>query len=127
MLTSSEINSLVQRIVVRMQPQKVMIFGSYAKGTATIQSDLDILVIKETELPMANRANEVKPILFQALIPVDVHIYTPEEVEVFGKEPYSFINSILVSGRIVFEKSQLPLSPNPEVEAQNTREIGHLF
>ena len=46
MLTPNEIDNLVQRIVGRIQPQKVMIFGSYAKGTATIKSDLDLLVIK---------------------------------------------------------------------------------
>ena len=104
MLTPNEIDNLVQRIVGRIQPQKVMIFGSYAKRTATIKSDLDLLVIKETELPMANRADELKPMLSHALIPVDVHIYTPEEVEEYGKEQYSFVNSILKSAKTVFEK-----------------------
>ena len=104
MLTDKEINQLVERIVARIQPQKVIIFGSYAKGTATIKSDLDIFVIKETDLPMANRADDLKPMLSNSLIPVDVHIHTPEEVEEYGQEPYSFINSILKSGKTVFEK-----------------------
>lgn len=105
MLTPNEIDNLVRRIVACIQPQKVVIFGSYAKGTATIKSDLDVLVIKETTLPMANRADDLKPMLSQRLIPVDVHIYTPEEVEEYGKEPFSFINSILRSGKTVFEMS----------------------
>jgi predicted nucleotidyltransferase len=104
MLTEKEIEKLIDRIVTRIQPQKVIIFGSYAKGTATIKSDLDILAIKETQLPMLNRADDLKPMLSSFLIPVDVHIYTPEEVEEYGKEPFSFINSILKTGRIVFEK-----------------------
>jgi uncharacterized protein len=102
MLTDKEIEQLIDRIVVRIQPQKVIIFGSYAKGNATIKSDLDIFIIKETELPMANRADDLKPMLSNSLIPVDVHIYTPEEVEEYGQEPYSFINSILKSGKTVF-------------------------
>jgi predicted nucleotidyltransferase len=102
MLTPDEIDNLVRRIVARIQPQKVIIFGSYAKGTATIKSDLDIFIIKETELPMANRTDDLKPMLAHALIPVDIHIYTPEEVEEFGKEQFSFINSILKSGKTVF-------------------------
>jgi uncharacterized protein len=102
MLTVSEIDNIVQRIVTLIQPQEVIIFGSYAKGLATIKSDLDILVIKETELPMANRANELAPILSHALIPVDVHIYTPEEVEEYSQEPFSFVSSILKSGITVF-------------------------
>jgi predicted nucleotidyltransferase len=104
MLTEKEIEKLIDRIAKRIQPEKIIIFGSYAKGAATIKSDLDILVIKETEIPMANRADDLKPVLFNLLIPVDVHVYTPEEVNEYGKEPFSFLNSILKSGKTVFEK-----------------------
>jgi len=105
MYTTDEIDNLVRRIVARIQPQKVIIFGSYAKGTATTKSDLDIFVIKEMDLPMANRADDLNPMLSRLLIPVDVHIYTPQEVEEYGKEQFSFINSVLKSGKTVFEKS----------------------
>ncbi|MBW8876244.1 MAG: nucleotidyltransferase domain-containing protein [Acidobacteria bacterium] len=103
MLTPAEIDILVRRIAARIRPQKMIVFGSYAKGTATIKSDLDLLVIKETDLPMASRADDLKPLLARVLIPVDVHVYTPEEVAEFGKEPLSFIQSILRTGRVVFE------------------------
>ena len=106
MLTSNEIDNVVRRIVAGIQPQKVVIFGSYAKGTATIKSDLDVLVIKETTLPMASRADDLKPMLSQGLIPIDVHVYTPEEVEEYGKEQFSFINNILRSGKTVFENER---------------------
>lgn len=103
MLTKTEIDRLIERIVARIQPQKVIIFGSYAKGTATINSDLDIFVIKKTELPMANRADDLTPILSNSLVPVDVHVYTPEEVEEYGREQFSFVNSVLKSGKTVFD------------------------
>ena len=104
MLTKTEIDAIVERIVARIQPQKVILFGSYAKGTATIRSDLDIFIIKETELPPAYRADALKPLLTNTLIRVDVHIYTPEEVEDYSEEPFSFVNSVLRSGKTVFEK-----------------------
>ena len=104
MLTDKEIEKLIDRIVTRIQPQKVMIFGSYAKGTATLKSDLDIFVIKKTELPMTHRANDLKSMLSNLLIPIDIHIYTPEEVEAYRHEKFSFINSVIESGIIVFEK-----------------------
>lgn len=107
MLTPSEIEKLVQQIVARIQPQKVIIFGSYAKGTATIKSDLDIFVIKDTELPMANRNSDLKHLLYSSLIPIDIHVYTPEEVEEYSKEQFSFVNSVLKSGKTVFEKSEV--------------------
>jgi uncharacterized protein len=103
MLTPDEIERLVRRIVARIRPQKVIVFGSYAKGTATIKSDLDLFVIKNTALPMANRADDLKPILAGALIPIDVFVYTPEEVENYGKERLSFVDCIIRSGKTVFE------------------------
>ena len=102
MLTAIEIDSCVRQIVARIQPQEVIIFGSYAKGTATIKSDLDIFVIKETEVPMANRVDELVPMLSHTLIPIDVHIYTPEEIEAYSQEPFSFVSSILKSCKTVF-------------------------
>ena len=104
MLTEQEIDKFIDRIVAHIQPRKVIIFGSYAKGRATIRSDLDILVIKETELPMKRRGDILRHITASSLIPVDIHIYTPEEVEEYGREQFSFINSILKTGKTVFEK-----------------------
>ena len=103
MLKPIEIDYLVRRIVARMQPQKVIIFGSYAKGTVILKSDLDILIIKETEMPMANRVDDLRPLLSQSLIPVDVHVYTPEEVEEYGKDQFSFVHSILRSRKTIYE------------------------
>jgi uncharacterized protein len=102
MLKPNEIDNLIRRIVERIQPRQVIIFGSYAKGTATIKSDLDLFVIKETHLPMSHRADDLLPLLSGVLIPVDVHVYTPEEVEEYGKEPFSFVSSVLVTGKTVF-------------------------
>lgn len=104
MLTKTEIDAIAERIVARIQPEKVILFGSYAKGTATVRSDLDIFVIKETELPPASRAAVLKPLFANALIRVDIHIYTPEEVKDYGEEPFSFVNSVLRSGKTLFEK-----------------------
>lgn len=104
MYTAAEIDQLVQRIVTRIQPQQVIIFGSYAKGTATIKSDLDILIIKETELPRHRRADELKPIFSQSLMPIDVHVYTAEEIDEYGKEQFSFVSNILQSGKTVFKE-----------------------
>jgi len=124
MLTPNEINNLVRQIVMRIQPQKVIIFGSYAKGTATIKSDLDIFVIKETALPMAKRADDLKPMLSHSLIPIDIHIYTPEEVEEYGKELFSFIHSVLNSGKTVFEKATR--SSSSSFRVVDAREKGRL-
>jgi predicted nucleotidyltransferase len=105
MLTHQEIDELVRRIVARMQPQAVILFGSYAKGTATTASDLDLFVIADTELPFARRADDLKPLFSREWLRVDVHVYTPEEVRELGKEPHSFVKSVLGSGMPLYERA----------------------
>jgi uncharacterized protein len=104
MLQEKEIQQLVQKIVSCMDPDKVIMFGSHAKGKATTKSDLDLLIIKDTHLPMPLRNDDLKPILCKLLVGVDAHVYTPEEVEEYGLEEYSFIHSVLKTGRTMYVK-----------------------
>lgn len=110
MLTEHEITILVTRIAERARPERIVVFGSYAKGTATVGSDLDLLVVKDTHLPMSQRADDLRPIVAMSLIPVDVHVYTPEEVEEYGKEEFSFLRTLLRTGRTLYEKGAEPPS-----------------
>jgi len=103
MLTEDEINKLIEKIVQRIRPDKIIVFGSYAKGTATYKSDLDLFVVKDTQLPMKNRNEEIRPIVSNLLVSVDVHVYTPEEVEEYGSEEYSFVHSILKTGKVLYQ------------------------
>ncbi len=105
MLSNAEIDRLIQRVVESARPEKVIIFGSYAKGTATAASDLDILVVVDSELPMSLRAAHLMPPPSPSWISVDVHVYTPEEVEEYGNEPFSFVHSVLATGRTVYDGS----------------------
>lgn len=102
MLSEREIDELVARIVDRVRPEKVIVFGSYAKGTAHVGSDLDLCVVAETSLPQACRADALRPLLGSYLVPVDVHVLTPEEVREYGKQEHSFVHSVLRSGRVVY-------------------------
>jgi uncharacterized protein len=104
MLTRAEIDKLVERIVERAEPERVIVFGSYAKGRATARSDLDLCVVKETHLPMELRATDLLPLLAHSLVHVDVHVYTPEEMEAYGREEYSFVHTILRSGITVYQR-----------------------
>ena len=104
MLKEEEIKKLVDKIVNRIRPDKVIVFGSYAKGIATNRSDLDLFIIKDTHLPMSKRNEDIRPLLSNLLIGVDVHVYTPEEVEEYGSEEYSFVHSVLKTGKVVYEQ-----------------------
>ena len=55
MVTNEQIQAVTDVIVDHFKPQAVILFGSYATGTATEDSDIDILVIKKTDLPRHRR------------------------------------------------------------------------
>lgn len=104
MLTEKEIAALVNDIVACVDPDEVIVFGSYAKQRATPKSDLDLLVVKDTHLPKPYRHDMVQHLLNAFLVKVDAHVYTPEEVESYREEPASFINTIYRTGRVFYKK-----------------------
>lgn len=104
MLCEQEIQAVVTRIVARADPEQVIVIGSYAKGTATDASDLDLVVVCDTQLPLSRRAADVRPLVGSLLIPVDIHVFTPEEVREYGKEKYSFLHTVVKTGRIVYQR-----------------------
>ena len=116
MLTEKEITQITEKIVGRIQPDMIIVFGSYAKGKATQKSDLDLFIIKETHLPKRQRDVDLKSIVAHLPINVDLHVYTPEEVREYGAEKYSFIHSILRTGKVIYEKGStidLPFRKTP--------------
>ncbi|MBC7684983.1 MAG: nucleotidyltransferase domain-containing protein [Bdellovibrionales bacterium] len=104
MLRPSEIDALVQGIVARTDPETVIVFGSYAKGNATSTSDLDLLLIRQTDEAPARRADAVRPLLASLLVRVDVHVYTLAEIAAYRADPLSFISSVLRTGRIAYQR-----------------------
>jgi predicted nucleotidyltransferase len=79
------------------------VFGSYAKDTATADSDLDLLAIVETTLPAEFRTTTIRPYLPDSLVPLDLVVHTPEEIAEYRRDPYSLVSSALRHGRVAFE------------------------
>lgn len=83
MITQEEINEIIKEIVKNLRPQKVILFGSYANGTATEESDLDLLIIKDSDLPARLQNRQVRKTLAGLRVPVDVIVKTTEEFEMY--------------------------------------------
>lgn len=98
------IDKAVKVIVELYDPDEILLFGSYAKEKATLDSDIDLLIIKETSLPRHNRGWEVVEFLKRYPQKFDLLFYTPLEVLEAKQKPYSFIQSILISGTFVYKK-----------------------
>ncbi|MFC6222831.1 nucleotidyltransferase domain-containing protein [Hymenobacter artigasi] len=83
MITEAQIQAVVQRIVEGYAPDRIILFGSYAYGTPTENSDLDLLIIKrDAEVRRSERAVAIWSLLWGAQLPaMDILIRTPAEME----------------------------------------------
>lgn len=101
-------NRLVRRVVRRLErtyhPTRVILFGSYAYGKPTKDSDIDLLIIKRTRKPFHRRLYEVRRLLFPLLRdqPFDPIVMTPQEVERRLARGDQFIREIVTEGKLVY-------------------------
>jgi len=100
----SQLQTLLQMLIERVQPEKVVLFGSYATGTATAESDIDLLVILESDLRRDRRQEAVSQALRPRRVPVDILAYTPAEVQRCLETPSSFVRHILTTGKVLYDR-----------------------
>ena len=86
------------------QPEKIILFGSYARGDADEYSDLDFVVIKKTDKRFLERLIEVAKLINNDLGNVDVFVYMSEEFERMIEWENPFIERVLKEERILYEK-----------------------
>jgi predicted nucleotidyltransferase len=98
------IEEIVRKIVSAFHPRRVMLFGSLARGEGTAESDADILVEMETDLKPFERRLAVDSIFGLRDRAMDILVYTPEEVERFKDVLGTLLHTILMEGRIVYER-----------------------
>ncbi len=106
-ISPQQIDEIVQVLVRECQPERVILFGSYANGTAREDSDLDLAVVKETKLPEYERGREMQQALFNCparwLVGLDLLVYTPEEIRERENRPLTFVYEILHTGKTLYQ------------------------
>ena len=95
------LNALVQALQ-RYQPQRIILFGSAARGEADADSDLDVLVIKDTPEPFVQRL-ETMARLCPSGVHADILVYTPEELQRMIEDGNPFVLRALKEGRVLYE------------------------
>ncbi|NCO54072.1 MAG: hypothetical protein COS14_13180 [Bacteroidetes bacterium CG02_land_8_20_14_3_00_31_25] len=103
MITGEKISDIVNKIVLFYNPNKIILFGSYAKGYANEDSDLDLIIIKDTDLPKQRRGREIRKYLFGSLVPMDIKVYTQNEFNQDISNPYSFIYEAIKDAKVLYE------------------------
>jgi predicted nucleotidyltransferase len=80
-VTNDDIQSIVDVIVRDYKPNRVILFGSRARGEAYADSDIDLLVVKDDTGPAIQRNRRVRRLMRDSIIPVDIVVKTTEEYE----------------------------------------------
>ncbi len=73
------------RLLLPYEPERIILFGSQARGEADIYSDYDVIVIKRTDRPFLERLRDMVPYLVEFDRPAEVLVYTPEEFAQMGE------------------------------------------
>ena len=98
-----KIQAVADKIVQNFQPEKIILFGSWAWGEPTEDSDVDLFVVKETS-DSRKTAMEIDGSIFPRPFPMDLFVYTSNQLkkELSFEEP--FITKVLGKGRFLYEK-----------------------
>ena len=101
-----EINKINEQIKEKYKPEKIILYGSSARGTITENSDIDLLIIKETDKKRNERFREVRAIVrdLKRRIPFSPLVYTPTEIEQRLNLGDFFIKEILKEGKVLYER-----------------------
>ncbi|NOH01216.1 MAG: nucleotidyltransferase domain-containing protein [Chloroflexi bacterium] len=95
----------IQRLVSELDPEKIILFGSYAYGNPTPDSDVDLLIVMKTRANAIDRYVAVSNILYPREFPVDIIVKTPKEIrdEEKGRGNF-FLREILTKGKVLYER-----------------------
>ena len=105
-LTTEALDEIVARIVRVLNPEKIILFGSYARGEAGPDSDVDLAVIAETDQPRGKRALGIAWPLRHLHLPLEIVVYTPEEWEFHGQVSTALPAIIRRTGQVVYERKR---------------------
>lgn len=94
----------VRRIIENFNPEKIILFGSYAYGQPTADSDIDLMVIMNTEEKPHKRAVSLRKALKGIGIPKDIIVKTPEEFERFKDIVGTIIYPAAHKGKVLYER-----------------------
>jgi predicted nucleotidyltransferase len=104
-VTPKLIRYIVDKIVREVQPEKIILFGSYARGDFNKGSDLDLFIVVDDQRE-SNRAirRKVDEALYGRRFPVDLLVRKKKEIEWNFKAKNPFYNDIFVEGKVLYDK-----------------------
>jgi predicted nucleotidyltransferase len=97
-----QIHDLVRQIVERFRPQKVILFGSYSDGTPDQDSDVDLLVVMDTDEPPLHAAARIAAVI-EHPFPIDVLVFRPSDFKESLERKSAFATAVMTKGTVLYE------------------------
>ena len=104
MISRETIKEITRKIAENFNPEKIILFGSYAWGKPERDSDLDLFVIMESKERPLRRAASMRHALKDDYIPMDILVRTPEEIRYRMNIGDPFIRKILRDGQVIYAR-----------------------
>lgn len=98
------LGAIVTRIRDAAHPQRIILFGSRARGHPRPRSDYDLLVIQESREPRYRRSAALYVAIADLPAEADILVYTPEEVRNWSQVPQAFVTTAIREGQVVYER-----------------------
>jgi predicted nucleotidyltransferase len=118
----SVIRRFARQVAERFQPDKIILFGSYAYGTPNEHSDVDMLVI----MPARNQLDQALKIRLNTEhpFPLDLIVRTPRNMQWRMEEGDSFLREIMACGKVLYEKDHGSVGAQRRCRPARRRETG---
>ncbi|HEY85644.1 MAG TPA: nucleotidyltransferase domain-containing protein [Chloroflexi bacterium] len=100
-----KLKNVTGRIVKTFDPYRIIVFGSHVYGHPTPDSDVDLLIVMDSDERPAMRATRVSRILRPRPFPMDILVRTPEEIQHRLKIGDYFIREVMERGKVLYERS----------------------
>ena len=101
--TIAQIRDSLAPVIAKTGARKAVVFGSYARGSADSYSDLDIIIVHDTEKGFFDRASDFREVYSSWPRSLDMLIYTPDELDEMLSQCRPFIEAALEEGVVIYE------------------------
>ena len=98
-----ELTRFVQLLTEHNDPERIIVFGSLASGEIHAWSDIDLVIVEETDQSFLQRARTVRRLL-KPTVGTDILVYTPDEFDQMGHDRPFVQDEILAKGVVVYER-----------------------
>ena len=102
-LLNQELDRYLSLLTEHDDPERIIVFGSLATGDIHSWSDIDLVIVKQTNLPFLKRLHEMRQLL-RPKVGTDILVYTPEEFERLSRERAFVRNEIVHKGKVIYER-----------------------